>query len=247
MNNNIKEAIHMTSITDDLVEVKNEKAVVSSLQVAEKFGKEHKNVLQAIRQIIEDSKYEVDEESSILSRRTNDAASQHFFKGYYKSTQGKRVQCYYMDRDGFAFLVMGFTGKKANAWKWKYIEAFNNMEDYILTRQQSKLARRTLTDAIRDILPDSPHKRFMYKNYTDLIYKTLFGKNSRQLRQELNLPDEANLRDYLPADKLRFVEKRERIVENLLDSGYEYEQIKFVLTNLSGYDKLKLHNAQITE
>lgn len=243
MNNITQDADNVNS----LVEIKNDKAVVSSLQVAEKFEKEHKDVLKAIRRILENSKYEVDEESAILRPRSNDVASRHFFKGYYKTTQGKRVQCYYMDRDGFAFLVMGFTGRKADSWKWKYIEAFNNMEDYILTRQQSKLARRSLTDAIRDILPDSPHKRFMYKNYTDLIYKTLFGKNTRQLKQELNLPDDANLREHLSSDKLRIVEKRERIVENLLDSGYSYDQIKFVLTNLSGYDKLKLHNAQTIE
>jgi Rha family phage regulatory protein len=33
-----------------------------------------------------------------------------------------------MTRDGFTFLVMGFTGKDAAAWKEKYIAAFNAME-----------------------------------------------------------------------------------------------------------------------
>ena len=42
---------------------------------------------------------------------------------------------YYINRDGFVFLVMGFTGKKANEWKWKYIEAFNQMESYINFRK----------------------------------------------------------------------------------------------------------------
>lgn len=35
---------------------------------------------------------------------------------------------YYMNRDGFSLLVMGFTGKKAIEWKIKFINAFNEME-----------------------------------------------------------------------------------------------------------------------
>src|SRR5699024_11811103 len=33
-----------------------------------------------------------------------------------------------LTRDGFSFIVMGFTGAKADQWKLKYIEAFNQME-----------------------------------------------------------------------------------------------------------------------
>ena len=33
-----------------------------------------------------------------------------------------------MNRDGFALLTMGFTGKQALQWKIKYINAFNEME-----------------------------------------------------------------------------------------------------------------------
>ena len=38
---------------------------------------------------------------------------------------------YYMNRDGFSLLAMGFTGKKAMGFKLKYIAAFNKMEDFI--------------------------------------------------------------------------------------------------------------------
>lgn len=42
-----------------------------------------------------------------------------------------------MNRDGFSLLVMGFTGKKAMAWKIKYIEAFNAMERELANKQDS--------------------------------------------------------------------------------------------------------------
>lgn len=39
---------------NELVYLKNDEAVCDSLQVAEKFGKEHKNVLQSIDNLIEE-------------------------------------------------------------------------------------------------------------------------------------------------------------------------------------------------
>ena len=38
-----------------------------------------------------------------------------------------------MTKDGFVFLVMGFTGKEAAKFKGDYINAFNQMADFILS------------------------------------------------------------------------------------------------------------------
>ena len=94
-----------------LVKVINNQIVVSSRQVAKNFGKLHKDILENVRQIL--------------------AAENSATKFYYKDTfenRGKQYPMYYMNRDGFSLLVMGFTGKKALEWKIKYIEAFNTME-----------------------------------------------------------------------------------------------------------------------
>ena len=42
--------------------------------------------------------------------------------------RGKEYKQYFMNRDGFTLLAMGYTGKKALDFKLKYIEAFNQME-----------------------------------------------------------------------------------------------------------------------
>ncbi len=97
---------------NELVKIKNNQVVVSSRQVAEKFGKEHRNVLANIKEIIS-------AENSALT---------FYQENTYKAGTGKSYPEYLMNRDGFSLLVMGFTGKDALHWKMKYIAAFNEME-----------------------------------------------------------------------------------------------------------------------
>jgi len=95
----------------DLVVVQNNQVVTSSLQVAEDFGKEHKNVLSAIREIL----------------AAENQATNLFYEDTYEN-RGKQYPMFYMNRDGFSLLVMGFTGSDALHWKLKYIGRFNAME-----------------------------------------------------------------------------------------------------------------------
>ena len=90
-----------------------------------------------------------------------------------------------MNKDGFTFLVMGFTGAKADAWKWKYIDAFNQMEKiitekqtsiWIETRQQGKLIRKGETDVLKKLVEyareqGSGHADMLYMTYTKLANK----------------------------------------------------------------------------
>lgn len=97
---------------NELVKIKNNQVVVSSRQVAEKFGKEHRNVLASIKEIIS-------AENSALT---------FYQENTYKAGTGKSYPEYLMNRDGFTLLAMGFTGKDALQWKMRYIAAFNEME-----------------------------------------------------------------------------------------------------------------------
>lgn len=95
-----------------LVVINNNQIVVSSKDLAEHFGKEHKDVLENIRHIL------VAENSATK-----------FFQETSSVYRGREFPFYLMNRDGFSLLAMGFTGKKALQWKLKYIEAFNEMEE----------------------------------------------------------------------------------------------------------------------
>lgn len=93
-------------------------ALTNSLLVAEKFGKEHSDVLKAI--------------DSIASKMVENQC-----KGYFADTSievqqpnggVRRSRVVAMNRDGFTLLAMGFTGEKALKFKLDYINAFNTME-----------------------------------------------------------------------------------------------------------------------
>lgn len=108
---------------DNLVEVKDNHIVVSSRQVAENFGKLHKDVLENIRQIFV----------------AENSAAKFFYETTFEN-RGRQYPMYFMNRDGFSLLVMGFTGKEALQWKIKYIDAFNAMEKKLNQQKQSTLA-----------------------------------------------------------------------------------------------------------
>ncbi|MBS4904498.1 MAG: Rha family transcriptional regulator [Subdoligranulum variabile] len=92
---------------------------VSSRDVAEQFGKEHRNVIQSIKNLIAE----------------NSALTFMFIEDTYTAGTGKKYPMYYMNRDGFTLLAMGFTGKEALVWKLKYIQAFNMMEEKLKAQE----------------------------------------------------------------------------------------------------------------
>jgi Rha family phage regulatory protein len=90
--------------------------------VAEKFNKLHKHVLETIDEIL----------------KTENSAFSFFYKSTYKvEGNNKTYPQYLMNRDGFSLLAMGFTGKKALAWKFKFIKAFNDMEAALKANAQT--------------------------------------------------------------------------------------------------------------
>jgi len=113
-----------------LVEVQGNQVVVDSRNVAQNFGKYHKDVLETIDNITKAEK------SALV-----------FFKKITYQVKGnfKKYPAYLINRDGFSLLVMGFTGRKALQWKLKYIEAFNRMEEAL---KHPKLKQRWLPPQI---------------------------------------------------------------------------------------------------
>ena len=94
-----------------------------------------------------------------------------------------------------------------------------------VTRQIGKQAREALTNAIQG-LPESPHKGMKYKQYTDMIYKIIFSKNTKQLKEQFGLGKLDNVRNRFTSRELELVEKMERQVSVLVDLGHDYHGIK---------------------
>ncbi|ECV4976608.1 Rha family transcriptional regulator [Salmonella enterica] len=139
----IKEAANMATVpalAQPKINVINGQAVTSSLAIANYFTKRHDDVLKKIRAL---------ECSPEFSAR-------NFAGAEYTDDQGKLRPCYNITRDGFAFLAMGFTGKRAAQFKEAYINAFNQME-----KQLSKPS----------VLSDAAHNASVLYSYISSIHQ----------------------------------------------------------------------------
>lgn len=130
----------------------------TSLLVAETFGKNHKEVIRDIENLL------VKAQNCALTE--NQQVSEMFFKTEYETPLNngtdavKKNPMYFMNKDGFTLLVMGYTGQKAMEFKLKYINAFNKMEAQLkqgyqlqseFTQAQMQLMQM-MTDACNNLI-----------------------------------------------------------------------------------------------
>lgn len=87
----------------------------TSRDVADFFEKRHDDVLRS-----------ADKARALMPEE----GFRNFAEGSYTHPQtgAQKHRMFEMTKDGFVFLTMGFTGTKAAAFKWRYIEEFNRME-----------------------------------------------------------------------------------------------------------------------
>lgn len=92
----------------DLVEIENGQPVTTSLKLAALFGKNHKEVLRDIR-------------DKTLPNISEKFTERNFAPSDYKDSTGRVLPMYYLTRDGFTMVAMGYTGPKAMQFKEMYI------------------------------------------------------------------------------------------------------------------------------
>lgn len=195
---------------------KEERAAVTSLDVAETFAKEHYHVLEDIRAI-----------QNVIS---TPEFSGLFYEHHYIAANGKKNPMYVMNRDGFTLLVMGYTGEKAMQFKLAYIRQFNAMENALrgkmLEREKGIAVRQALTKALQQSTENERMHGHAYSTYTNCIYKVIFGMNAKQLREKYGIGKNESLRDCFTESELQKVQSMECLVSGLVDCGWGYDQIK---------------------
>ena len=100
----------------ELVLNNNGQTITTSLIVAEIFGKEHNKVCR---------------DSENLSCSESFRVANFGETPYIHPQNGQTYRMYEMTKDGFSFLVMGYTGEKAGKFKEDFITAFNKMEQIV--------------------------------------------------------------------------------------------------------------------
>ncbi|WGT60803.1 Rha family transcriptional regulator [Ligilactobacillus salivarius] len=159
---------------NELVIMHDKQAVTTSLVLSEAFGKQHKHVLEAIS-------------SKINSAENSAQYKKMFAESTYTDRSGKQNKMYYLNRDGFTFIAMGFTGRKADEFKLKYIDAFNKMEEQIrnqsfqaLNQSTDDLKRANLLYKIANLTSDEELKEESLKS----SYELVTGKSIHQKKTD---------------------------------------------------------------
>ena len=159
----------------DLVLVHENQAVVSSRIVAKHFDRSHQHVLRAIREI-----------ASVQKWTLGNMYIEHQYK---VENNFKSYPEYYMNRDGFMLLVMGFTTKPAMQVKLAFIKAFNEME----AKLKQEVASPVLDDYNRNIQrlmnenDDLKEKLKRYQRYAILGWSVeKLSKDDKTLRLASN-------------------------------------------------------------
>jgi len=129
-----------------LVQISDGKATTLSIEVARVFGKRHDHVLRDIENLRKDLPAECAPnfgETSVAVQQPNGGT--------------REVPAYHLTRDGFTLLAMGFTGKRALAFKCAYIDAFNKMEAALIeqARPDHFVDANKMVIAMNDTLADT--------------------------------------------------------------------------------------------
>ena len=114
----------------EMVQAKNGEVVTTSRKVATYFGKRHGDVLRKIEQVKADCSNEFSQRNFAFTLENKQIGNTKRNTGFYQMTER-----------GFMFLVMGFSGEKADAIKESFIDAFEWMSNQITQTFQSKWAR----------------------------------------------------------------------------------------------------------
>ena len=192
------------------------KTVTSSFIVAENAGITHKSLKNVIR------KYESDlKEFGLLPFKTAEV-------------EFGRPETFYEFNEEQATLLFTYlrNTEQVRNFKKKLVKAFFIMRNELVkrteTRDIAKIDRKNLTDMIVD---SGEHERMHNKgipNYTNLVYKSIFGMNKKQLCENRGFVYEKdmNLREFLNTEEIEKVRQREVMVTEFIKLGYDYSQIK---------------------
>lgn len=184
----------------------------SSRQVAETFGKEHKNVLRDIQTL----------------GCSEDFNRLNFERVKFRDEKGEMRPEYLMTKDGFTILAMGYRGKKAMQFKEAYIKRFNEMENFIKGMIAARMDFPAFAEAVMDAHKEPKHYHF--SNEADMINRIVLGVPAKAIREQYGLPKGASIRPCLDERQIAAIVALQRADIGLLAVVPEFDRRKQVLT-----------------
>ena len=177
------------------------------------FEKQHKHVLRDIARITEPK-----------SGLSENFINTNFKSDSYKDSTGRKLPCYFMTRDGFTMLVMGYTGQKAMKFKELYIKSFNKMEQFIKTLVSARQEFPLLTANIK-LLHENP-KPYHFSNECDMLNRIVVGMTAKQFRLANGIEKGKSIRPYLSDEQITMLDTLQKVDVGLLVAVPDYQQRK---------------------
>ena len=201
---------------------------MSSLEIAELTGKEHRNVMSDIRKMLEELKI--------------DAAK---FSATYKTGRNNTYECFNLPKDETITLISGYSAvlRMAIIKRWSELEQKELLEnERKASRQQARLEAPLMTKALQDARArlgkeSPPH---VFSNDYDMIYRIVLGLPAKKYKLENGIDDKENLRDVLSLEQIKAVESLQRLNQSMLELDFDFETRKKELNRVFMRNHAKL-------
>ena len=217
---------------EKLVFIKKEDVFTNSKIVADEIGIKHYSIIKMIK------KYK-DYFSRFGKIEFMDLKSVNY-------SRGRPEKICLLNEPQTTFLLQRVRGsKKVIDFQANLTQQFFEMREELRKRKTAITihieTRRTLTDSIK-ALPDSPHKHFKYKHYTDLVYQAVTGMTAKALKSSRGYKNDDTPQQFLTAQEIKMITCLETQVAVLIDSGLKFEQIKEIVNKKLKQKLLKVVN-----
>lgn len=180
-----------------VVKIMDGEVMADSRDVARSFDKMHKDVLRAIREL----------------HCSADFRQRNFAPFVFNDLTGESTSHVLMTKDGFAFLVWGFKGRRAGEFKEKYISAFNAMA--------AEIERLKLEAALPALLPPAPPSISTHdlRESDDAVKRAVMHYIKREVASPLKglIEDLDRLKNYT-VQRFEVIHERDKAVLGLIRS-----------------------------
>lgn len=221
----------------NLCEIKDGQVVTTSMRIAEIFSKEHKRVMQSIREL--DCSNDFRQHNFVLTLKDKEL----------RGCVARQDPYYLITRDGFVFLVMGFTGKTAAKFKEAYIRAFNVMEERLRRMQSSQ--QYTMADAPRLV-----HEHLERMEAEEQPIVEFYGK--QRVVSSVTLARLTGRKHDYVCDSIRAAMKwalrpsrqfyrTTRTVRKGFGKGYDYDGGIIYYVTIEGFQTMRQHCRSVTD
>ncbi len=187
---------------------------MTSREIAELTGKQHRNVLADIRKMLVEI-----QSTEILAD--------------YKDSKGRTYQQIILDKEQTLILVSGYNIKMRAAIvrRWQFLE---EKEQRGLLRNASKEEFYPVTATLRAVraLDNKETKPHHYTNEMNMINRIILGCTAKQYRINEDVPDSVAIRDTFTPLELKAVTSLQRADTVFLEMGLDYEERKQKLQDI---------------